>query len=398
MSFYIPPQGIQGPIGITGPTNDVGYLGYEGHRGPTGILFIGTGVTGNTGHIGSIGPIGPQGIPSTVLIGTIGIQGPIGPQGGSSTGPTGIIGPTGDTGAIGLQGLSGVRGDPGPDGYLGPTGTQGITGTQGVQGVQGPQGLDGTVALYSLTGATLLPESVVKSSIACYNGDEYLLPASNLNQILRSRQNNTGGYYTESNLTTVGSGIYNVPDDTYTLEIELGGGGGGGGGSTDSSVSGGAGGSGFIQKFKIPVTPGEQFQYVIGAGGAGNLNGERGGQTIWRKVVDGNNCDIVAEGGMGGQIGLANLSGGTGGTGAYGGGGGFIDNSDGAGLSLPTRLAQTISETYAGDGPEGDLTGSPDLEFLVSNRFIYKYNTQTKQYQIFQPLYPWASYTIDAPE
>lgn len=72
---------------------------------------------------------GPQGVP-----GSAGVQGPAGPAG-----------PKGDTGPAGPQG---------PPGQTGPAGAQGLQGPQGVQGPPGPPG-----------STTLSGQSVVQNSI-----------------------------------------------------------------------------------------------------------------------------------------------------------------------------------------------------------------------------------------
>ena len=69
---------------------------------------------------------------------------------------------------------------------------------------------------------------------------------------------------------TSGSGTFTVPAGVYWLEVELWGGGGG----ATLGCAGAGGGYAFLS---IPVTPGQTFSYVVGAGGTANPSGYSGG-------------------------------------------------------------------------------------------------------------------------
>jgi hypothetical protein len=72
---------------------------------------------------------------------------------------------------------------------------------------------------------------------------------------------------------------WTVPANVYRINILLVG-GGGGGSRGDSGVAGGGGGGGRVRYVEnISVTPGTNVSYVIGAGGAGGINGAVGGTT-----------------------------------------------------------------------------------------------------------------------
>lgn len=324
MSGKTGPTGINGLIGVRGNS---GATGQQGFTGDAGEIYIGPTSTGPTGYDGAQGMIGFTGnrgatgihgnTGSTGLIGTtiIGSQGPQGPRG--ATGLTGnyTVGPIGPVGPAGYQG------------YTGSTGTQGITGYTGFTGFQGQGGYLALETLPYYTGFTglSLPMPV------CANNSQASISALGLVNRINSTIN-TEGFIIEDFLTNP-IGTYTIPQNVYEVEVELQGGGGGGGGSSTTDVGGGGGGSGFNVTKRIPVTPGQQYSYIIGNGGNGGLSGSDGFATTFSL----NQSSITALGGKGGGVGLTTIQGGTGGTGGFGGGGGYINN-----ITYPTRNTQTI--------------------------------------------------------
>jgi hypothetical protein len=77
-------------------------------------------------------------------------------------------------------------------------------------------------------------------------------------------------------INTPGSGTFTVPAGVFTLNVEVGG-GGGGGGSGNATNTGAGGGAGGFARGPMAVTPGQTFNYIVGAGGASVSNGSQGG-------------------------------------------------------------------------------------------------------------------------
>lgn len=93
-------------------------------------------------------------------------------------------------------------------------------------------------------------------------------------------------------LNVVGSGVWTVPVGVYLLRrVRMWGGGGGGGGASSTSSAGAAGGPGAYWEGAIPVAPGQQIAYTVGAAGAAGLggtsptNGGPGGTTAFGSYV-----------------------------------------------------------------------------------------------------------------
>jgi hypothetical protein len=106
------------------------------------------------------------------------------------------------------------------------------------------------------------------------------------------------------------SGTYTfvVPTNVSSIIVEAwGGGGGGGSGSTAYGIGGGGGGAGGYAKNVYNVTPGANFQVLVGAGGS---SGVAGGSTSFGGLT-------LATGGLAGSAGSPTVvsSGGAGGTG-----------------------------------------------------------------------------------
>ena len=179
--------------------------------------------------------------------------------------------------------------------------------------------------------------------------------------------------------TTAGTYNWVCPAGVTAIDIELWGAGGGGGGTpnTNGSGAGGGGGGAYAKRFKVPVTPGNSYQIIVGAGGAGGngantpTSGSKGGDSraTFGSIV------IIAGGGDGGIRG-SNGAGGTGGTasgghinysggngaagvnGSYGGGGGGGAGSLGAGKNASGGTGGAATSDYGGAGGNG---GNPPV-------------------------------------
>lgn len=164
-------------------------------------------------------------------------------------------------------------------------------------------------------------------------------------------------------LSTPGTATYTVPAGVFELQIDcIGAGGGGAGGSGVSSNEGsGGGGGGFARKNALAVTPGQEIEYTVGAGGTGGLQdslGGDGGATSFGAAC-------VAGGGGGG---LNNGNGGTVGSGAtgddlqnggLGGAGGSGPDSDGGGGGGGGQASAGLGGSNGGLGGAGTAgTGS----------------------------------------
>ena len=67
------------------------------------------------------------------------------------------------------------------------------------------------------------------------------------------------------------SGTWVAPNGIYAIDVECWGGGGGGGGSTRKTAygGGGGGGGGYAKTTNFSVTPGQNYQVIVGSSGAG---------------------------------------------------------------------------------------------------------------------------------
>lgn len=123
--------------------------------------------------------------------------------------------------------------------------------------------------------------------------------------------------YVTEEITT--SGTWTVPEGVHEVEVMLFGGGGAGYYRQSSSVnSGGGGGSGYMNRGKFYVTPGQQIPVTIGAG-ATDYSSD-GGTTSFGDMLS-------ANGGQSGSF----YKGGDG----FAGGGGYADSSE----NVPYRFA-----------------------------------------------------------
>lgn len=106
------------------------------------------------------------------------------------------------------------------------------------------------------------------------------------------------------------SGTFTVPNDVYTLIINGAGAGGGYSAGTGIGLAFAAGGSGgFVQNYKIAVTPGDVLTITIGAAGT---VGSPGGSTII--FSNGTSTNLLVLGGGGpAAVGTGYASGGDGG-------------------------------------------------------------------------------------
>ncbi|MEB2780317.1 hypothetical protein U3A58_07920 [Algoriphagus sp. C2-6-M1] len=174
---------------------------------------------------------------------------------------------------------------------------------------------------------------------------------------------------TQSAITT-GNGTWVVPANVTSITVETWGGGGRGGGSSSNGAYGGGGGGGYSRS-TIAVTPGQTFNYSVGAGSTNNNN--PGGNSWFSLTTEGSSI-VRALGGssvpnsptgaVGGGLGTGTIryTGGSGAdAGADGGGGGSsagtgangINGSGGTGGSAPTGGGN------GGDGASGSSGALP---------------------------------------
>lgn len=124
---------------------------------------------------------------------------------------------------------------------------------------------------------------------------------------------------------------WTVPDCVYEITVEAWGAGGGGGHSSNGGQATGGGGGGAYVRSVLQVTPGQVFDYGVGAGGLGTPGNNSGGNSWFLNTAtllsQGGRgvSDNTTPGGAGGQanssIGAVRFSGGNGGNGA---GNGFL--------------------------------------------------------------------------
>jgi hypothetical protein len=203
-----------------------------------------------------------------------------------------------------------AQGAAGTVGAQGPAGPQGPQGVQGIQGPAGPQGPAGS--------------------------------------------GSGGGFHGIQQFTQ--SGTFTPPAGVTSLLVELWGAGGGGGASCIYGLEdeeGAGGGGGGYTRAVVTVTPGANYNVVVGTGGAGGnicpnpVTGTNGTAT---QITDGSGNVLVSAGGGtgGGLLGQAGV-GGAGGTGTnvigFGGGNGAwgqdtVTYGATAALAVPPRQAQ----------------------------------------------------------
>ena len=213
--------------------------------------------------------------------------------------------------------------------------------------------LDGDVALNLQNQITTLERSILKADTKTAMG----LPSDAVgDDAFKSLiYNNFRNYrYIEY----LKSGIWVAPNNIVnnTIKVICSGGGGSGGTSV-----GGGGGSGYITIKTLTISPGEQYDITIGAGGASvrgsgsnGENGYDGGTTIF-----GNNL-VIAKGGKGGQTWGAGGDGNAGGGGGFGkgGNGGTYGGGGGGGGGYPGGNGGTYGGGGGGSGPKSSSSSS----------------------------------------
>lgn len=125
-----------------------------------------------------------------------------------------------------------------------------------------------------------------------------------------------------------GNDTFVAPADCVQIDnLECWGAGGGGG----NGGGGGGGGGGYNTAVSVPITPGQSYAVVVGAGGAAEV---AGGDTSFDGGTVGGGGDAGSSPGAGGSGGTGLFAGGAGGAGLAaltGGGGGGSADSEGAG-------------------------------------------------------------------
>ena len=155
-------------------------------------------------------------------------------------------------------------------------------------------------------------------------------------------------------VTTAGSGTMTTPSAAYTLMHVWMIGGGGGGGCGHSIRGGGGGSGGSVFQFTVPFKANAQYNYVVGAGGAGSSSptgiADAGGTTSFGS--NGLPCWSVT-GGLGGKGGsAAGGQSGVGGDGHFPGGGGAWNGTATMGGAMTAMVPNGVS------AQNGDLTKS----------------------------------------
>lgn len=169
--------------------------------------------------------------------------------------------------------------------------------------------------------------------------------------------------------TFTSNGTYTVPAGVYSIIVECWGAGGGGGSSNTNggqARAGGGGGGGGYSYSVVSVTPGNNYNVVVGTGGSGGTNGagSAGGNSTFNATT------VLARGGSGGGRGGngsagpgatagtgsttytgGNGAGGANATGSGGGGGGAGSGGNGGNASGTTGGSGTASN--GGNGGAG---------------------------------------------
>jgi hypothetical protein len=189
-------------------------------------------------------------------------------------------------------------------------------------------------------------------------------------------------------LTVAGAGVFLTGPITTAIYAELVGGSGAGGGAVAAAANAAIGGGGqagsYAAKLMV-VTPATNYNYVVGAGGAG-VAGAQGNTGVTTSFATGTAIEIDAFAGKGGPTLASGVALGfvDGGWQPGGGGGAFDVNLIGEGGGIGTRLSGTVAasgrggnSTYgaggrgliaAGAGLAGDLGGGGGaLSFSASS-------------------------------
>jgi hypothetical protein len=168
------------------------------------------------------------------------------------------------------------------------------------------------------------------------------------------------------------SGSWQAPDGTTSVTVEAWGGGGAGGGRGASTGNSGGGGGGAYASKAVSVTPGNTYNYTVGAavsGGSGN--GSDGNPSLWDdgsqvKAAAGKGGASTTTKGLGGAVvdsaGTTTYKGGDGADGGtVSGGGGGGAGSTGAGGNATNGTAGTGTSLDGGNGGAGvtNADGNP---------------------------------------
>lgn len=176
-------------------------------------------------------------------------------------------------------------------------------------------------------------------------------------------------------ITSIGNGVFIVPEGVNSITVEVWGGGGKGGRATSNNTRAGGGGGGAYSRSTFSVTPGQSFNYSVGAGSTSNNNTPPAGGDTWF----GSNTTLMAKGGS--SVSANNINGAQGGQAAEGfgdvkfsgGNGSNVSNSgsiySGGGGSSASNLGDGINATSntganapngGGDGGNG-TTGNGNI-------------------------------------
>lgn len=203
--------------------------------------------------------------------------------------------------------------------------------------------------------------------------------------------------FTESLITTPGSGNWTKPAGVTQVVVECWGGGGAGGGSTLTNGGGGGGAGGqYARKFIEYGTASISIPYNVAASVAGTTgNGSNGNDTTWDTNVviakggGGGLADQVSElnptgggttaslasgvgnivhGGINGSGGYYDPFGAAGAAGTFGGSGGLGGGSSGIETTDPNTF-QSIVPEYGGSGAEMNFVSSGGADGLPGGNY-----------------------------
>ena len=160
--------------------------------------------------------------------------------------------------------------------------------------------------------------------------------------------------------TFTSSGKFTVPIGVTEITVECWGAGGAGGGSTSNNSGGSGGGGGGYCINVFSVTPGQQINYTIGAGGTGSTgNGTDGGETSMLTLTatggggGGANRGTVGAGGTATE-GTTNTNGNAGTVGGNSGGAGGAGANGGSGGTGSTNASGGVGTAPGGGGGGGE--------------------------------------------
>ena len=154
--------------------------------------------------------------------------------------------------------------------------------------------------------------------------------------------------------TTPGTNSWTCPAGVFQVLATCWGGGGAGGGSNGAGNNGQGGGGGECRSGLVPVTPGNVYSPVVGAGGAGVSGGVSGNNGAQSSFTGDSSVQVIAKPGTGGAATSSSSSPSNGGTGGTGNVSGFAGGRGG-----PAYPYVGGGGSSAGPSASGNPGGSP---------------------------------------